>query len=154
MNKVINKLSKGLSFLLSSLNSNKYLTGIMVLLLNVGSRYVDFGFSKNQEYLLKNALTREIILFSAIFMSTRDLVLSFLLTASFIIMANHIFNEHSQYCIIPNKMNEISNLIDINDDKIITDKEERDAIEILTKVKKQKQKILQSNFASYLQNTI
>jgi len=150
MNKSIITLLSGLSSSIISLNSSKYLTGIIVLLLNVGSRYVDFGFSKNQEYLLKNAITREIILFSGIFMATRDLILSFILTASFIIMANYVLNEESQFCMIPDRMYEITNLIDINDDKIISDKEERDAIEILTKAKLQKQKIEQHNFASYL----
>ena len=51
-------------------------------------------------------------------------------------------------------MKEISNLIDINDDNIITPQEERDAIEVLTRAKKQKQKIKQSNFVSYLENII
>ena len=130
------------------------MTGIIVILINVGSRYVDFGFSKTQEHALRTAITREIILFAAIFMATRDLILSFILTASFIIMANYVFNEESSLCIMPETMNKISRMIDINDDNIITPQEEQEALEILRKAKIQKQKEQQINFVSYLQNTI
>tara|TARA_B100001142_G_C14056984_1_gene548207 strand:- start:138 stop:593 length:456 start_codon:yes stop_codon:yes gene_type:complete len=150
MRKVWNNISSGIK----ALNSSKFLTGVIVILMNVGSRYVDFGFSKTQEHALRTAITREIILFAAIFMATRDLILSFILTASFIIMANHILNEESALCIMPETMKKISYMMDINDDNIITPKEEREALEILRKAKKQKQKEEQINFVSYLQNTI
>ena len=99
MTKLLNSISSGIK----ALNSSKFLTGIIVILINIGSRYVDLGFSKTQEHALRTAITREIILFSAVFMATRDLVLSFMLTAAFIIMANYAFNENSNYCIIPQK---------------------------------------------------
>ena len=150
MSKLWNNISSGVK----ALNSSKFLTGIIVILINVGSRYVDFGFSKTQEHALRTAITREIILFAAIFMATRDLILSFILTASFIIMANYVFNEESSLCIMPETMNKISRMIDINDDNIITPQEEQEALEILRKAKIQKQKEQQINFVSYLQNTI
>ncbi len=150
MTKLWNSISSGVK----ALNSSKFLTGIIVILINVGSRYVDFGFSKTQEHALRTAITREIILFAAIFMATRDLILSFILTASFIIMANYVFNEESSLCIMPETMKRISHLIDINDDNIITPQEEQEALEVLRKAKIQKQKEKQINFVSYLQNTI
>ena len=34
-------------------------------------------------------------------MGTRDIVMSLLLTAAFIIISEHLFNEESDYCILP-----------------------------------------------------
>ena len=150
MTKLWNNISSGVK----ALNSSKFLTGIIVILINIGSRYVDFGFSKTQEHALRTAITREIILFAAIFMATRDLILSFILTASFIIMANYVFNEESSLCIMPDTMKRISHMIDINDDNLITPQEEQEALEVLRRAKIQKQKEKQINFVSYLQNTI
>ena len=153
-NKYFEGLSSKISSSISTLNSSKYVTGLIVLFLNVGSRYVDFGFSKNQEYLLKSAFTRELMLYSGLFMATRDLVLSFILTASFIVMANYVFNEESRFCIMPEKMDKIKNLVDTNGDGIVSEKEEQEAIKILTKAKEQKEqkeeKMMQNNFTTNL----
>ena len=60
----INKLTK-------SINNSPYLAGITMILLNIGSKYVEFGFTKTQEQALRNGLARELILFSMLFMATK-----------------------------------------------------------------------------------
>ena len=42
-----------------SLNNSKFLIGVTMLLLNVGSRYVELGFSKTQEQALRNGHVME-----------------------------------------------------------------------------------------------
>ena len=88
---------------LHSLNSSKILMGIAMLILNVGSKYVQLEFSKTQESALKSALTREILIFVIIFTATHDIIISILMTAAFVILANHLFNDQSKFCIIPQK---------------------------------------------------
>lgn len=135
--------------LLNSLNSSKFLVGVTMLLLNVGSRYVELGFSKTQEQALRNGLGREIFIFAVVFMGTRDVVISIMLTASFIILSDYLFNERSRFCIMPENMKRISNVIDINNDGIISPEEEEKALELLKKAEKQKNFQRQSEFLSY-----
>tara|TARA_B110000483_G_C18176650_1_gene535309 strand:- start:1331 stop:1771 length:441 start_codon:yes stop_codon:yes gene_type:complete len=135
--------------LLNSLNSSKFLVGVTMLLLNVGSRYVELGFSKTQEQALRNGLGREIFIFAVVFMGTRDVVISIMLTASFIILSDYLFNERSSFCIMPENMKRISNVVDINNDGIISPEEEEKALELLKKAEKQKNFQRQSEFLSY-----
>lgn len=135
--------------LLNSLNSSKFLVGVAMLLLNVGSRYVELGFSKTQEQALRNGLGREIFIFAVVFMGTRDVVISIMLTASFIILSDYLFNERSRFCIMPENMKRISNVVDINNDGIISPEEEEKALELLKKAEKQKNFQRQSEFLSY-----
>jgi len=55
-------------------------------------------------------------------------------------MADHLFNEDSQYCVVPNYLRNYAKVVDMNDDGYVTAKEEDEAIKILNKLKKQKQK--------------
>ena len=82
-------------------NNNRYLAGIAMILFNVGSRYLVVDMNKNTENLLKTKLMRRITLFSIFFIATRDLITSFVLTTAFLVMTMNLFNEESQYCILP-----------------------------------------------------
>ncbi len=134
------------------INNSKFLAGIVMLLLNVGSKYIELGLSKTQEQALRNALTRELLIFSIIFMGTHDVILSILMTAAFVILSQHLFNDNSKYCIIPNRLRKIKNYIDINNDNIISEDEEKKALEILRKSKKQKEKENQIKFLNFMDN--
>jgi len=135
---------------INRINNSKFLAGIVMLLLNVGSKYIEIGLSKTQEQALRNGLGRELLIFSVLFMGTHDIVISILMTAAFIILSSYLFNEKSKYCIISQKMRKISIAVDTNDDNIISEKEEHAALEILEKAKKQKKKKVQGEFLSYM----
>jgi hypothetical protein len=136
--------------ILKTLNESKLFTGIIMLILNIGSRYIDIGFSKTQEQLLRNLLIRELLIFSIAFTSTRDIVMSIIVTAAFIILADFFFHEKSKYCIISDKMRQIQLAIDINQDNIISPKEEEDALMVLKRADKQRQRLVQSKFMNTL----
>ena len=133
---------------INELNNSKFLAGIVMLLLNIGSRYIELGLTKTQEQALRNGLGRELLIFSVIFIGTHDIIISILMTAAFIILSSYLFNENSQMCIMPTRLKQISNLIDKNNDGIISEKEERDALEILRKSQLQKEKQTQGAFIS------
>lgn len=136
--------------LLDSLNNSKLLAGITMILLNLGSRYVEIGFSKTQEQALKSGLAREILIFAILFAGTRDILISILMTAAFVILANHLLNDESKYCIIPKQLHKISMLIDTNKDGHISEEEERRALEILRKAETQKTRSQQTSFVNYM----
>ena len=133
------------------LNSSKFLLGIAMLLLNIGSKYIEMGFSKTQEEALRNGLGRELLIFAMVFMGTQDIVLSVVMTASFVILADYLLNEKSSMCLVPRKLQAISRAIDKDADNHISEKEEKDALEVLRKANVQKKRKTQRDFVSYME---
>ena len=121
--------------------------------MNIGSRYIALNFSKTQEEFIKNLLFRELLIFSIVWMATKDIYISLTLTASFIILADYILNEKSNYCLLPKKYNN-SNFIDFNDDGIITENEIKKAEQLLIKASKQHNKVNHLNVSSYVMHNI
>jgi hypothetical protein len=135
---------------LKRLNDSKFLMGVAMLLLNVGSKYVEMGFSKTQEEALRNGIGREILIFAMVFMGTHDIILSIIMTASFVVLSNYLFNEKSKFCLIPSRLESIARITDKNNDKRISQAEEKAALDTLRKAEEQKKKEIQGNFTSYL----
>ena len=128
--------------LLKTLNDNKFFAGIIMLIMNIGSKYISIELSKTQENYIKYSLGRQILIFAILWMGTRDIVTALILTIAFILFADYLFNEHSQYCIIPEKYKELNILLDTEENRV-TQKEVNDAIKILKtarKLKKNKEK--------------
>ena len=138
---------------LKNVNESKLFMGIIMIVLNIGSKYIDVGFSKTQEQFIRNLLFKEILIFSITFTATRDIVTSILITAAFVIMADVFFHEKSKYCLIPHKLSKIEQAIDTDFDGIITPQEEQKALQILKNAEKQRKKNLHHNFASNLNIT-
>lgn len=137
---------------LQYLNNSKFFAGLIMIIMNIASRHITLNFSKNQEYYIKYILSRQFLIFSIAWMSTRDLILSLILTAVFIILADYILNENSSFCMLPEKYKNVYDLIDTNKDGIISDKELNDAMAIIEKAKKIKEKKIQLNMLNSLRN--
>ena len=150
--KDISWTSKINNIYLRNINESKFLIGITMILLNVGSKYVDFRFSKSQEKLLRESVAREILIFAVVFMGTRDVIYAILLTAAFIILSDYAFNEKSEYCLIPDRMKKISILVDTNQDGIISPEEEARALDLLKRAETNRDKDMQKKFSTYLTN--
>ena len=125
---------------LHTLNTHPLFIGLMVIMLNIGSKYITIKLSKSQEQYIKNSLGRQFLIFAIMWSGTRDIVYAILLTGAFVVMADHLFNEDSQYCVVPTYLRNYATAVDTNDDGYVTAKEEEEALEILKKLKKQKQK--------------
>ena len=85
------------------LTNSKYFAGIMMLTLNLGPRFLVMELSQNQEQILSNKIIRRFVLFSVLFVATRDIWVSITLTAAFIVLVTGIFNEDSDYCVVPKR---------------------------------------------------
>jgi hypothetical protein len=112
----------------------------MVIMLNIGSKYITIKLSKSQEQYLKNSLGRQFLIFAIMWSGTRDIVYAILLTGAFVAMADYLFNEDSNYCVIPGYLRNYVDMVDTNDDGFVTPTEAEEAIQTLKKLKKQKQK--------------
>lgn len=127
-------MDKYFSFGFSFMDDNKYLLGVSMICLNIGSKYLVHDISKTQDALLKNNIMRKFVIFSLIYISTKDTFLSLLFTAVFTILTMGLFNEESKFCILPRKLKNIE----------IT-KEEYDSAITLTKKYEEQQKNLLLN---------
>jgi hypothetical protein len=100
--------------------------------------------------MLRNGIAREILIFTIVFMGTRDILYAILLTAAFIILSQYVFNEKSQYCLVSDKFKKISALIDTNNDSVVTPEEEAKALMILKKAEKNRDQNMHNKFSTYL----
>ena len=124
----------------SFLNSSKFFAGIIMILLNVGSKFISIQFSKSTEEYMKYTLSKQILVFAMAWMGTRDIYTALGLTAVFTILSDHLFNEESSMCIVPESYRVLHKLLDTNNDGVVTETEISSAIAILEKAKKEKQK--------------
>ena len=90
------------------INTSKLFAGILMILMNICSKYIEVGLTTSQEHALRTSIGREIVIFSVVFLGTRDLVMSIIMTAAFIILTQHIFNEESRLCVIPGHLKKVA----------------------------------------------
>lgn len=77
--------------------SSPFVVGSMMLLLNVGSRYIVHEFSDNDDEYSNNILLRRLTIFAVCFVGTRDLITSLLLTACFVVLASGFLRGKSVF---------------------------------------------------------
>jgi hypothetical protein len=97
--------------LLLNLANSKLFAGCIMLMSNIGGRYLSLDMPNNIEKLFSNYfILRCIVLFSIFFMATRDIKISVLLSLLFFIITNFFINEKSSFCLLSEekKNNKIS----------------------------------------------
>jgi hypothetical protein len=122
------------------LNNNKFFAGVVMILLNIGSKFIMVEFSKSTQEYMKYTVCKQILVFAMAWMGTRDIYTSLGLTAIFTILSEYLFNEESQLCVVPPEYRVLHKLADTNNDGVVTDTELSAAMAVLEKAKKDKQK--------------
>lgn len=82
-------------------NNSKIFAGLMIIILNIASKFVSFKFSKSIEMYLKHTFSKQLLVFAIAWMGTRDIYIALLITIIFIICMDYIFNEDSMFCCLP-----------------------------------------------------
>ncbi len=90
-----------LSSAILMVNSNPYIIGLFMLLLNLGGRFLSLELTKKQEAFLQAPWIRPLLFFTVIFIATRNLVAAFWVTLLFFFIIWIVANENSPYCMIP-----------------------------------------------------
>ena len=121
---------------LSSLNNSKFFAGLVMILLNIGSKYITIKISKSQEAYLRNNLARQMLIFAIAWMGTKDILIALAITAVFHVLTAYLFNEESSWCIIPKHLRQFEEVLDLNGDGKVTPDEIAKAKEVLEKAKK------------------
>jgi len=88
---------------LTALNDNKFFLGVMMIVLNVGSRHLVDEFSTNPEEYSRNLVLRRVAVFAVCFVGTRDIVTSIILTAAFVILSTGVSMRNREGMTVPQK---------------------------------------------------
>lgn len=135
------------------LNNSRFFAGIVMLMLNIGSKYITVNLSKTQEEYLRNSIGRQLLIFSIAWMGSRDIYMALSLTAIFIILSDYLFNEESSLCVLPHSMRAFKDIIDTNKDGKISEQEIQNALQILQKAKEQEYKSQQNEMMNSFKST-
>ena len=84
-----------LEAILGSFNGNLYFIGIMMLVLNLGGRFLAMEITKDQETFFQNPWVRRFLIFVVLFVATRNIIVAFWLTVVVVIVLGFLFNENS-----------------------------------------------------------
>ena len=113
---------------LIEMSNNKLFSGCIMLLTNIGSKYLAIDLPSNVEKLfMEYSILRFLVIFSIFFMATRDIKTSILLGLLFVIIIKYFINEKSTFCLIRNS--DIKS--DESENKKITQDEYKRAIEVI-----------------------
>ena len=122
------------------LNNSKFFAGVIMILLNIGSKFITIQFSKSTEEYMKYSVTKQLLIFAMAWMGTRDIYTALGLTAVFTILSDYLFNEESDLCMVPYKYRVLHKLVDTNEDGVVSEPELSAAVAILEKAKREKQR--------------
>ena len=85
----------------NSLNNSKLFAGLMIIILNIASKFVTIKLSKTMESYLKYTFSRQILIFAIAWMGTRDIYIAITITLVFVFFMDFLFNEESRFCVLP-----------------------------------------------------
>lgn len=96
---VLNAAISPLDGFLQIFNSNPYFIGIMMLILNLGGRFISLEITKKQELFLQLPWVRRMLIFTVLFVATRNIWVAFWATVTVVLLLGYLFNENSALCI-------------------------------------------------------
>ena len=85
---MFNRLSKAFH----SLNSSRFFAGLVMLLLNIGSKYITIELTAAQKKHLQHKYARQALVFAISWMGSRDILKALALTAIFNVLSGHLLH--------------------------------------------------------------
>lgn len=92
----------------SFFNTNPYFIGVMMLILNLGGRFISLEVTKGQETFFQNPWFRRFLIFTVLFVATRNILVSALMTFVITLFIGYLFNENSSLCLFGKGNNKLS----------------------------------------------
>ena len=147
-----NMLTKLFSYLhdnIQAVNNSKIFAGLMIITLNIVSKFANFKLSKTLEAYFKYTFSRQILVFAIAWMGTRDIYIATFITIVFVICTEYLFHEESMFFVLPNDFKDyhVSLLDNENNKDVVTEDDVRKAKDILEKAKTQKMEVELQSFA-------
>ena len=86
-----------------SLLENKYLIGIVMVIVNIGARFIVNELDDSQKSFVNSKILRRLLIFCVIYLATKDIAISIILSIVVIFFMFELFNENSEFSLIPKK---------------------------------------------------
>jgi len=83
----------------NAFNANPYFIGLMMLILNLGGRFISLEVTKGQEKFFQNPWVRRFLIFTVLFVATRNLIVAFVMTFVIVLFLGYLLNENSNLCL-------------------------------------------------------
>lgn len=131
-----------------NLNASKVFAGIMIIVLNIGSKFVNIKLSKSMEGYLKYTFSKQILVFAITWMGTRDIYIAIVITILFTILNEYLFNESSKLCCLSESFTNYHVEMLNNEgmeNKTVSDEDIQKAQAILEKAKAQQIQVADTN---------
>lgn len=80
------------------LNESKLLAGILIVMINISSKFVDIRLSQPMEAYFRHTFSRHLLVFAVAWMPTRDVVLAAVISLLTIFVVDHLTNIRSPWC--------------------------------------------------------
>jgi hypothetical protein len=87
--------------LIANVSANKITWGVASLIVSMGSRFVMGDLTPKQQELFHNPVVKRVVIFCILYMPTRDILLAACLTVVACTLMEHVLNEESPYCALP-----------------------------------------------------
>jgi hypothetical protein len=122
-----------------ALNGSKVFAGIMIITLNIVSRFVNIKLSKTMESYLKYTFSKYVLVFTIAWMGTRDIYIALFIMSCFIIISDFLFDEESMFCVLPEEFKDhhLTILEENENMENVTDEEITKAKKVIDKAKQQ-----------------
>lgn len=123
-----------------NLNTSTFFAGFVMIILNIGSRYINLDLSSSTESWIKYLMSKEVLVFAVSWMGTRS-PYALVITACFSIVVDHLMNVDSRYCVIPSKFRDLHTMTEEKHgpENKVSDLEISNALHTLEKAKKEKE---------------
>ena len=89
------EIANPIDVIANSLNTNPYFIGTMMLMLNLGGRFLGMEISKGQEKFFQQVWVRLILIFTVIFVATRNVLVALFMSIIVLVLLSFLFNENS-----------------------------------------------------------
>ena len=129
-----------------NMNNSKIFAGIMIILMNITSKYVPIKLGKTMERLMKHYISAPLLVFTVSWIGTRDLYIAFIITGLYILFAEILFNEDSSFCVLSEEFRDYHDQIEkeqLEKNEQLTEEDVIKARAVLEKAKKQKMDIME-----------
>lgn len=133
--------------IIQQLNTSKIVWGVTMLLVNLGSRHIISDLGQMQERILQSAWFKPLIVLSIFFMATRDLWISMIMTAAFLVIFMGLLHEKSKYSFFTNYKNNKQET-----PTMVTEEEYKQALEKVAQFEKTQSQKLTFSSAHKLQS--
>jgi hypothetical protein len=83
--------------IIMGINTNPYFIGLMMLLLNLGGRFLGMEVTKEQEKFFQQPWVRRGLIFTVLFVATRNIIVAFIMTIFVVLIMTVFLNENSHF---------------------------------------------------------